>query len=387
MTPATNGTPVEPRVPQDTWQEWVAGWNRFWFAPAEPTIPALMRIFCGLLTLYVHLSYGVALLAYIGPEGWTDKSVGDWMRNKIEFRAQPLDWQGLPGEPQRGFTTWSVWFHLDSPAWIWAIYSIFILAMVCYTVGFCTRLSGIITWIATLSFTNRIPNLMFGMDAMMVIVQTYLLIAPSGLMYSVDSWLAKRRFGWWRDDTFDPAHPPKTITANLAIRLLQIHFCWVYAVSGMSKLEGTSWWSGEAIWAVIANPNFSPMQSSLYMNFLIFLSHHRWLYHLVIGGAVLYTLVLELGFPALVWPRRTRWIMISGSVLLHTGIGFMMGLGGFSLFMLVFVMSFIPPETAVAFLNELHGRWQEITAKYAGRRNKSGPALEKKQREELALQR
>ena len=50
--------------------------------------------------------------------------------------------------------------------------------------------------------------------------------------------------------------------------------------------------------------------------------------------------------------------MIIWSVLLHTGIGFLMGLGGFSLFMLVLLLAFVPPETAVAFMRRLQARWR-----------------------------
>jgi hypothetical protein len=229
---------------------------------------------------------------------------------------------------------------------------------------------------------------MFGMDAMMVIVQTYLLIAPTGLVYSVDAWLRRRRIGWWRDDGIDPDNPPNTVAANLALRLLQIHFCMVYAVSGLTKLQGWSWWSGDAVWGTLANPNFSPMQSALFLNFLYFVAEHRWLYHVVIGGGVLFTLFLEIGFPTLVWNQRARWALVTGSVLLHTGIGFLMGLGGFSLFMFVFVLAFVPPDVALAFLAQLKEKWQALIGKIAAPKGAAPTAQPPaaKPKEELALQ-
>jgi hypothetical protein len=386
-TPATE-TAAAPTMDQESPRDWLRGWDRFWFQPAPPTIPALMRILCGALTLYVHLSYTVALLSYVGPNGWTDKKVTQWMRKDITWFAPPATWDGQPEQLDKGYVAWSVWYHVEDPRWIWVLHGIFLLAMLSYTLGFCTRISGVITWIATLSYCNRIPNLMFGMDAMMVIVQTYLLIAPTGMVYSIDAWLRRRRIGWWRDDSIDPVHPPKTVAANLALRLLQIHFCFVYATSGLSKLQGWSWWSGDAIWGTIANPNFSPMQSTLFMNFLYFLAEHRWLYHVVVGGGVLFTLFLEIGFPAAVWNSRTRWVLVTGSVLLHTGIGFLMGLGGFSLFMYVFVLAFVPPEVALAFLAQLKAKWQAAIGKFGNRKAAvQGPQpLAGKPKEELALQ-
>ena len=56
------------------------------------------------------------------------------------------------------------------------------------------------------------------------------------------------------------------------------------------------------------------------------------------------TLFLELGFTFLVWNRRTRWFMVSCSVLFHTMIALLMGLVTFSLMMLALVLAFVPPE-------------------------------------------
>jgi hypothetical protein len=401
MKPAVTDTPAAAPAPKpepETFRDWFLlacrGVNHFWFAPAAPTMLGMMRIACGILLVYVHLSYSVALLAYVGPEGWGDRQVTDWMRREVAFRAPPTSWeQPTPEEMQKatekGYIAWSVWYHVDDPAWIWTLHVVFLVAMVCFTLGFGTRLSGVISWVGMISYVNRIPFMTFGMDAMMVIVTTYLLIGvllgPCA-MYSVDQWLARKRIGWWRDDAVDADHPPKSAAANVALRLVQVHFCCIYLISGLSKLQGTSWWNLEAVWGTIANPNFSPMQSSLFMGFLVFLAKHRLLYHLVIGGGVLFTLALEIGFPFLVWSRHTRWLMVTGSVLLHTGIGFLMGLGGFSMYMLVMLMAFVPPEAMLAFLRQLRAKWQGSVGKYAGRlvAAKKPPAAGKP-KEELAM--
>ena len=45
--------------------------------------------------------------------------------------------------------------------------------------------------------------------------------------------------------------------------------------------------------------------------------------------------------------------MVSCSVLMHLGIGLIMGLSVFSLFMLTMVLAFVPPETMRVFLEDL----------------------------------
>jgi hypothetical protein len=57
-----------------------------------------------------------------------------------------------------------------------------------------------------------------------------------------------------------------------------------------------------------------------------------------------YTLAVEIGFPFLVWQRRLRYPMIVAALLLHLGIGILMGLHLFSLIMATLVLSFVPPE-------------------------------------------
>jgi hypothetical protein len=143
------------------------------------------------------------------------------------------------------------------------------------------------------------------------------------------------------------------VTANLAIRLFQIHFCAIYMASGLSKLLGSMWWSGTALWLTMDNPEFAPMSSALYQEFLVFLCKNRWLWEVVVSGGVAFTLVLEIGFPILVWPRATRWVMVIGAVLLHTGISLSMGLTTFGLIMLAMLLSFIPPPAVRRLVNLL----------------------------------
>ena len=40
------------------------GWERFWFAPADPTLLGLIRICCGLITLYTALVYSFELQTF-----------------------------------------------------------------------------------------------------------------------------------------------------------------------------------------------------------------------------------------------------------------------------------------------------------------------------------
>jgi hypothetical protein len=102
------------------------------------------------------------------------------------------------------------------------------------------------------------------------------------------------------------------------------------------------WWSGTAVWATMANYEFSPVRYQLYVDLLTWLSRHRWLWEIVTTGLTAGTLVFEIGFPFLVWNRKLRWTCVAGAVLLHTGIALIMGLVAFSLMMMTLVVAFVP---------------------------------------------
>src|SRR5262249_58223947 len=116
--------------------------------------------------------------------------------------------------------------------------------MLLFTLGLWTRVTSVLAWAGSTCYVHRCSTQLFGMDTMSTILLLYLMIGPSGAALSLDAWLRKRR---------DPTPPRPQVSANLAIRLLQVHFCFVYAMSGLSKLQGNLWWNGTALWDCLAN--------------------------------------------------------------------------------------------------------------------------------------
>ena len=53
-----------------------------------------------------------------------------------------------------------------------------------------------------------------------------------------------------------PGVPGPTISANLALRLIQLHLVFIYGMAGLAKLQGPSWWNGMAIWGTMAAGEF-----------------------------------------------------------------------------------------------------------------------------------
>jgi hypothetical protein len=195
------------------------------------------------------------------------------------------------------------------------------------------------------------------MDTMMNILLIYLMVGPSGAALSVDRLISR----WWavrqarrNHLPIPPLSPPAPrVSANLALRLVQIHFCIIYLASGLSKLMGQPWWNGTAIWITMAVPEYWPLQIGYYQSLLKFLCDHRWLWETVMTGSVAYTLCTEISFPFLVWNRKLRWWMITLAVVLHTGIAMTMGLRTFSLLMLTMLCAFVPQEVVERWRSRL----------------------------------
>ena len=332
---------------------WLRGWNHFWFAPIDPTGLGFVRICCGLLVFFTYLMYSYDLFSYLGPITWVDQPTQTWLRKEATIYAPPANWTDAPALfPEKGAYVWSLFFHVHDPFWVVVAHISILIVMLLFMVGLWTRVTSVLVWLGAMCYVHGLPTCLFGMDTMVVISLFYMMIGNGGAALSLDRWLELRRLRHEGKAGADLALKPSS-SANLAIRLLQVHFCLIYLVSGSSKLLGPSWWNGQALWLCFANPNFAPMRVGLYNQMLVFLCQHRWLWEIFMSSSVVFTLFTEITFTFLVWNKKWRPIMVSCSVMMHLGIGLIMGLVVFSLFMLTMLLAFVPPEQIRFFVESL----------------------------------
>jgi hypothetical protein len=331
---------------------WIQAWNDFWFTPQQPYTICLMRLFTGCLIAYITFTYSYDLLAFVGPDGLLDKIAMDELRKDNPIFVTPPNWFDNPKELDKAVYIWSPYIHLTSTNCIWAIHIGILLANICMALGLFTRASTILSWMGAMFYVQRCSSSLFGMDAMIMILLFYMMLAPGWQAYSLDSLIIKyfkRKAGEknWN------APPEPLISTNVVIRMVQVHFCIIYMAAATSKLQGAAWWNGTALWGVLANYSFNPMHIPAYTALITFLAKHRLLWEILMTTGCVFTIILESSFPFLVWHKNTRWLMISGSVLLHFGIAMLMGLIVFSLCMMTLVLSFVPAETSKSFVE----RW------------------------------
>lgn len=284
-------------------------WQQFWFIPAAPHTLALIRILGGAMLFYTHLVWGKDLLAFLGPHAWVNQETARLMN----------------GEINQGWA-WSYLYYVESPALLWTLHLAALVVFALLTVGLWTRVTSILACVITISYCHRLVGTQFGLDQVNALLATYLAIGPCGAVYSLDRWLATRKAG--------VAPPvPASVSANIAVRLIQVHMCVIYLFGGISKMRGETWWDGTAVWRALANYEYQSMDM-------------LWLvqYPFIIALASHLTVFWETFYCVLIWPRATRPFFLAMAVAIHGGIALFLGMVTFGLAMIIANIAFVPPK-------------------------------------------
>jgi hypothetical protein len=249
-----------------------------------------------------------------------------------------------------GSAIFSIWFHVTDPTQMAVIHGFVLFLILLFTLGVFTRVTSVLVWVACIGYIHRTQQVLFGMDTMMNILLFYLMIGDSGAALSVDRLVARyraTRASLRRCGGLDAATraflacPPPSRGAGFAIRLFQVHFCFIYAAAGLAKLKGATWWNGVAFWEVLVNPEFTLLRYPWYEDFLRAVFSLKPFYYITLACAVWFTLFVEIALPFLVW-TRLRWLMVFLATAMHAIIAVLMGLNLFELLMIVMLLAYLP---------------------------------------------
>lgn len=282
-------------------REVLQGFDRFWMSPADPSLLGLIRLLSGLILLYTHAVWTLELASFLGPDGL------------------------LPLEYREALGAHYAWSHLDllgAGTGLYVAHGIALLILAAYAAGW---LTGVSSWLAAalaISYANRTLGAGFGLDQVNAMLCLYCAIGRCGAAFSLDRWLSDRR---------GQAPPPADVRSNLALRLIQVHLCVIYLFAAIGKLQGDTWWTGEAVWLALASYEYQTLDMT-------------WLaeWPALVSLMTLVSLFWELAYPALIWPRLTRPWMLLIAALVHVGIGLCMGMLTFGMAMLVANLAFWP---------------------------------------------
>ncbi len=323
-------TNARPWIKQSS-LDFLDAWDHFWFTARHIETLACLRIITGAMLLYSHLVLATDLSSFLGTEAWINNETAEALHD------------GRFGEST---AAWSYLWKMDSPGVIAVHHFIVILVSAAFMVGFLTRITGPLAWFFQLMIVHRLMGSLFGLDQIVTYSAMYLAFTPCGAVFSVDAWLRRRLAG----ETEAPASKRlawlfpddgPSVSANVGTRLFQLHLCVIYLFGGLAKARGQMWWDGTALWYAVGNYEYQSWDAT-------FLAA----YPSVFTALTHITLLWEVFYCALVWPRWSRPITLALAVAVHGGIAIVMGMATFGIMMIAANGIFIGP----ALIRRLRGR-------------------------------
>lgn len=289
-------------------------WNRFWFAPISARPLGAFRIVFGLLMLA-----NLAFLAFELDYWFTNTGLiqGTEARELAgPLRLSPLHW-------------------VDDPVSVRLFFGATAAVTVLFTVGWQTRIMGVLLYLMMLSIHQRNIVTNCGADTLILIMLFYAMLSPCGAAFSFDARRTARRRGTLASPLIVP----------WAQRLIQLHLALIYFNTAILKCNGSTWLGGTALHFVLNNNEVGRSQ-------LLGLVE----YPIAINLMTYAGLAVEFALPFFLWFRATRVVTALIGVGLHVGILFVVNAPLFGEVMTCCYLAFLAPDELDALLRRINPR-------------------------------
>jgi hypothetical protein len=316
--PATSAAPASLNVRR--------GWTSFWFSAVDPVGLHRLRFLAGLLFLAWLVPLTGHQLELFSLNGWFDRTA----------YLEATDPNQFPGGAPAPIGWSLVYLFGTNTALLNVFWWVSVGVLVLFTFGVATRITAVLIWLIVVSFLAT-PAASFDADFLLAMLAFYLMIGY-GLLgvwsaLSGDATAFKAGFLWGRNR--QPEAP--SYAANLAVRLIQVHFAIVVVASGLHKLQFGDWWAGVGLWY----PLHPPFTLNAQRMGEIAVHAERTL---VILSIAQYTMLAwQLAFPAFAWRRRWRILLLGGGVVGWLGCIFVYGVPLFGPVYLIGCLSYLTP--------------------------------------------
>lgn len=313
----------------DSWA--VRGWIDFWFRAIDPLGLHALRILAGVLFIAWLLPLFGNTQTLFGLEGWFDQQAyREAARLPVEER------------PQFG---WSILYLCGSnPLMLKGACASAIVVFSLFTLGIATRLTAIASWVMVVSFSAN-PAFGYDADGLLVLLAFYLMVGYVFLNQTQrDQSLASRYLGgheqivlFNRTPSAEGGEPRRSVGANMALRLLQVHWAMVIVAGGLHKLQFGDWWAGVALWY----PLYPPLSATLEDARAHSAYGIAWL--TILSLAAYAVLVWQIAFPVFAWQPHWRWLLLGGAGLGWLGCVWLYGLPLFGAVLFLGCLSYLTP--------------------------------------------
>jgi hypothetical protein len=331
-------------VPETPTTRWSA-WTSFWFAGIDPVGLHILRLLAGLLVLAWLAGFAGYQQELFGLQGWFDEQAFREAR-QLDGTPAPISWSLV-------YLTGRNRLALDLLYWSGlAVAGLFAL-------GVATRWTGLVSWLVVASFVCS-PAIAYEADYLLILLVFYLLLGYlflgvwNGPRGGTRLLLGAPEALLWNWRTPSPAGGTVTpsVAANVALRLLQVHFALVMTMSGLHKLQFGDWWSGLAFWYPL-HPPLSTTAEQIR-------GEAAWSAWWSFGTSLAQYLVLawQLAFPFFAWRRGWRVLLLGGAAVGWLGTLLLLGLPLFGPVLFLACCSYLTPEEWRSLLGRLSWwRW------------------------------
>jgi hypothetical protein len=275
---------------------WPKAIDEFFFNSNNTIQIRLFRLFFGLTVFYMYCIRSLDLGFFYSNTG-----------------IMPVEFIGRIQEMSYRFT---IFKYFSSDLALWIGNSIFLASLFLAAIGVFPRIFSLIAFFLHISFIHRNIFAVYGAD----------FIASCFLLYLCFM------------DTRPNAGTVSKWVSSMFYRIAQLHVCIIYFFAGTSKLQGKTWWNGEALWGALANPQQVGWDFSWTVNIPLF----------IVVGTYL-SLLWEIYFPALVWVRPLRYWFLAFGLLLHLLIAIMIQIPFFGALMAITYILFLDDTGAKKF--------------------------------------
>ena len=277
-------------------------WNAFWFGPISARPLGAFRVVIGVLSLANLALLSVDLDYWLTDQGMLQGAEARLIAGPL--RPSPLQW-------------------VQDPTSVRAFGAATALVALAFTVGWRTRVMGVLLYLMTLSIHHRNIPTNSGPDNLLLIMLFYLMLSPCGAAYSLDARRAARRRGTEAEPLIVP----------WAQRLIQLHLCLIYFDTAVLKCAGTTWLGGTALHYVLHNHEVGRFDVSALAQYPVAVNL------LTYGG-----LAIEFALAFFLWFRPTRSWTIASGLALHFGVVFLVNVPLFGELMTACYLTFLDPD-------------------------------------------
>jgi len=213
-------------------------------------------------------------------------------------------------------------------------YGIYIILILLFLLGIGKKYTVILLFFCLEVIQNFAWLTLNGGDNLLKFVLLYFIFINSYSRFSLKAVTHKSDF----------SRKISTLLSNLAGYSLCFHFCLVYFISAIHKINADVWFNGVATYYVLGSERFqgTPWNIDLVKNgFFVTLSTYG-------------TIFIELLFPFFVWIKKTRWIMLTLAISLHSGIAVFMMLYDFQILFILLLGFFLTKEDWIFLIQRVN---------------------------------